>query len=289
VLAHDLAVDGSDTDGVAARAVVIISTVVVLVLTLAWAFQRRLIYLPETAPPPPARSVIPGARDVELRTSDGLALGAWFVPASTPERGLTVLVANGNGGNRSDRAPLARALAAKGMAVLLFDYRGYGGNPGRPSESGLARDARAAYHFLSGKMGVPADRILYFGESLGAAVVTELAAEQPPAGLVLRSPFVDLASVGQLHYPFLPVRALLRDRYPLAEHLAHITVPVTVVYGAEDSIVPPSQSRTVAGATHQLRRVVEVAGADHNDDALFDGAALLDAVMDLADHIEHRP
>jgi pimeloyl-ACP methyl ester carboxylesterase len=131
-------------------------------------------------------------------------------------------------GNRSLRAPLARALAGAGLAVLLFDYRGYGGNPGRPSEQGLARDVRAAHRFLIDEAEVAPTRLLYFGESLGAAVVSELASEHPPAGLVLRSPFVDLASVGRVHYPFLPVRTLLRDRYPLADQLAGVKVPTTV-------------------------------------------------------------
>jgi fermentation-respiration switch protein FrsA (DUF1100 family) len=100
----------------------------------------------------------------------------------------------------------ARALASAGLAVLLFDYRGYGGNPGRPSDEGLAHDVRAAHRFLIGEVEVALARLPYYGESLGSAVVTELATERPPAGLVLRSPFVDLASVGRVHYPFLPVR-----------------------------------------------------------------------------------
>ena len=268
------------------RAVVIIAAAAVVSVALVWAFQRHLIYLPATAPVASASTVIPGARDVELHTIDGLVLGGWLVPAQKPRSGFTVLVANGNAGDRSLRAPLARTLAAEGMTVLLFDYRGYGGNPGRPSESGLARDVRAAHRFLVSHQGIPADRILYYGESLGAAVVTELAAEHPPAGLVLRSPFVDLASVGHVHYPFLPVRTLLRDQYPVTEHLARVKAPVTVVYGSLDSVVPPAQSRAVAKSAPHLRRLVEVAGADHNDPALLDGAVLTDAVVDLADHTQ---
>ncbi len=268
------------------RAVVVVSAVLVLLLACVWAFQRRLVYLPSTAPVPPAGTMIPGARDARLHTSDGLVLGAWLVPATAPDRNIAVLVANGNGGDRSLRAPLARALAAEGMSVLLFDYRGYGGNPGSPSESGLARDVRAAHRFLTGDVGVPPHRILYFGESLGAAVVTELATERPPGGLVLRSPFVDLASVGRIHYPFLPVDALLRDRYPLTEHLAAVERPVTVVYGSADSIVPPAQSRAVAGSAPRLRHLVEVHGAGHNDPALLAGARLTDAVVDLAETVD---
>ena len=229
-----------------------------------------------------------GAFDLTLATQPPGIAPPLHVHAHEAE-GITVLVASGNAGDRSLRAPLAQALAAKGMAVLLFDYRGYGGNPGRPSEAGLARDARAAYRFLVGEVGVPADRILYYGESLGAAVVTELAAEHPPAGLVLRSPFVDLASVGHVHYPFLPVRTLLRDRYRLTRHLAEVKVPVTVVYGSDDSIVPSTQSRAVAEAAPRLWRLVEVAGADHNSPALLDGEVLTDAVVDLADQVDKAP
>ena len=175
------------------RAALVVSAVVALLLVLIWGLQRRLIYLPSATAVSPAAANLSGAREVVLETTDGLRLGGWFVPAEVPSRGMAVLVANGNAGNRAGRAPLARALAQQGLAVLLFDYRGYGGNPGSPSERGLARDVRAAYRFLVQEAGVPPDRLLYYGESLGAAVVVELATEHPPAGLVLRSPFVDLA------------------------------------------------------------------------------------------------
>jgi fermentation-respiration switch protein FrsA (DUF1100 family) len=166
--------------------------------------------------------------------------------------------------------------------VLLFDYRGYAGNPGSPTEQGLARDVRAARRYLLEVAGVPPQRLLYLGESLGAAVVTDLAREHPPAGLVLRSPFVDLAAVGRVHYPFLPVRTLLRDRYPVAELVAAVDAPTTVVLGTADAIVPPSQSRTVAAAAADLHRLVEVRGADHNDLDLVAGDDVVRAVVELA-------
>jgi fermentation-respiration switch protein FrsA (DUF1100 family) len=267
------------------RPVLVGTAVVVLVLALVtgllWGFQRRLIYLPDSGPVGDVEKLLPGGRDVVLETVDGLRLGAWFVPGRSPDA-AAVLVANGNGGHRGMRAPLARALADAGLAVLLFDYRGYGGNPGRPSEAGLALDVRAARQYLVGEAGVPAERLVYLGESLGAAVVTELATEHPPAGLVLRSPFVDLAAVAAVHYPFLPVRALLRDRFPVAELIGRVDVPTTVVLGTADSIVPPEQSRAVARAAARLHGLEEVRAADHNDAALLDGDELVDAVLELA-------
>ncbi len=267
---------------------ILLFALVGILLVVMWALQRSLIYFPSRGPVPQAHEVISGARDVTLETSDGLRLGAWFVPALSSSNGITVLVANGNAGDRSLRAPLAQSLADKGFAVLLFDYRGFGGNPGHPSEEGLGRDARAAYRFLI-EEGTRAERLLYYGESLGAAVVSELATEHPPAGLVLRSPFTDLAAVGQVHYPYLPVAALLRDRFPVVDHIRRLDVPTTVVYGTRDAIVPPEQSRAVAQAAGKGTTLVEVEGAGHNDLALLDGRELIDAIVGLAGRVAGPP
>ena len=254
-----------------------------LVVAAVWLFQRRLIYFPDRSAPP----MVPGVRAVTLHTSDGLRLGAWLVApsAGTPDRRLAVLVAPGNGGNRLSRTPLAAALAERGLTVLLVDYRGYGGNPGSPDEDGLARDVEAARAYLV-DTGFPADRLLYYGESLGAAVATALAVRHPPAALVLRSPFTDLAAAGREHYPFLPVGLLLRDRLPVRELIARVTVPTLVVLGTADTVVPAGQSRAVAEAAGGPVRVVAVEGADHNDASLLDGPQLIDAVVALASDID---
>ncbi len=129
---------------------------------------------------------------------------------------------------------------------------------------------------------------MYLGESLGAAVVTELATERPPGALVLRSPFVDLASVGEQHYPLLPVRRLLKDRFPVAEHVRRLGVPITVVYGTRDRTVPPEHSQAVAASAVPAAKVFTVDGADHNDPVLVHGPALVEAVTDAADTIDRN-
>jgi fermentation-respiration switch protein FrsA (DUF1100 family) len=266
----------------------IILLVVVAVLLapvgLLWAFQRRLIYLPAPSAVPPAATVLPGAEEVGFTTSDGLRLGGWFLPArpggpgrdaGDPGRpGPAVLVCNGNGGNRSLRAPLAAALARLGLAVLLFDYRGYGGNPGAPTEAGLAADARAALAYLAGRPEADPDRLVYFGESLGAAVALRLAVERPPAALVLRSPFASLAEVGQHHYPLLPVSLLLADRYDSAALAARLSAPLLVVAGERDRIVPAAHSRRLFAAAPEPKRLVVLPGVDHNDHELNAGPRL---------------
>jgi fermentation-respiration switch protein FrsA (DUF1100 family) len=251
------------------------------VVTVLWALQRQLIYFPDPAPVPPARDVIVGARDVTLRTADGLELGAWFIPASgSVDTGVAVLVAPGNGGNRAGRAGFAQELSRRGLAVLLMDYRGYGGNPGSPSQDGLAADADAAVAALE-ELGYPPQRTVYFGESLGSGVVAALQARQPSAGIVLRSPFTELADVGAHHYPWLPVRAVLRDRFLVVEHLATSDVPVTVIYGDRDSVVPTVLSARVADHALSLAERVVIAGADHNDPVMF-GSRVADAVARMA-------
>jgi uncharacterized protein len=254
--------------------VVIVTLVASGLIALMWSQQRRLIYFPSPGPVPSAAAVLPTARDVVLDTEDGIRLGAWFFPG---RRGA-VLVCNGNGGDRSMRAALAVALNRMGLSVLLFDYRGYGGNPGRPSEQGLAADARAAHEWLAAQPEVDSDRIAYFGESLGAAVAVGLAVQRPPAALVLRSPFTSLADVGAVHYPWLPIRRLLLDRYPSIERIASVHAPLLVIAGDRDDIVPLSLSRRLYDAAAEPKRLVLVPGAGHNDPELLDGSQMVDEI-----------
>jgi pimeloyl-ACP methyl ester carboxylesterase len=269
------------------RVALVVLVLLALLVAAVWLLQRRLIYFPDRSAPPPASQVVPGARDVTLQTDDGLRLTAWLIPPEpgTPDQHLAVLAAPGNAGNRLARVPLAAALARQGLTVLLVDYRGYGGNPGNPTEQGLARDVQAARTYLVEQAGIPAERLLYYGESLGAAVVTRLATRHPPAGLILRSPFTDLSAVGQAHFPFLPVRLLARDRFPVADLVAKVTRPTVVIYGTADSIVPPAQSVAVARRAARTVRLVAVEGADHNDDSLLAGQQLIDTIGELAHEI----
>jgi pimeloyl-ACP methyl ester carboxylesterase len=250
-----------------------VAVVWLALVVLLWVFQRQLIYLPDrSAPEPPPAPV----EEVELTTDDGLELSAWFVPADG-EPATTVLVTSGNAGNRALRLPLAEGLAGRGHAVLLLEYRGYGGNPGSPSEEGLVADARAAADHLDERDDVDPDRVAYLGESIGTGVAAALAAERPPpAGLVLRSPFPSLADVARVHYPFVPAGTLLRDRFETLDALDGHDGPTLVVAGSDDSIVPADASREVAEVVGA--DLVVVPDADHNDRALLDGDRYLDAV-----------
>ena len=256
-------------------------TALLVILGLAaaiWFGQRGLIYFPSSDVPSLVEAGLRGAEPIAFETEDELRLEGWFVPAASAASGYTVLVFNGNAGHRGYRVDLARGLASRGFASLLFDYRGYGGNPGLPSERGLARDARAALAYLRQRPDVDRARIVYFGESLGAGVAVGLAAEDPPAALVLRSPFTSLVEMGRVHFPILPARWLLRDRYPSIDRIGAIKSPVLVIAGDADRIVPVEQSLDLYSAANDPKRLIVLKGADHNDADLTAGAPVVDAV-----------
>jgi fermentation-respiration switch protein FrsA (DUF1100 family) len=262
------------------RMIVVLAAGVALAMALLWFGQRRMIYFPDQNVGSPASMGLARAEEVTFAAADGVQLRGWWVPTNAPRpSGLTVIVFNGNGGNRAYRAALAGSLSQLGVSVLLFDYRGYGGNPGTPTEEGLAQDARAAARFVKARRDVDPNRIVYFGESLGAAVAVRLATEQVPAGLILRSPFTSLGAVGKYHYPWLPVLALLRDRYASVDSIARVGCPLLVIAGSRDAIVPPQQSRALFEAANEPKKLVIIPAADHNDYDLLAGDRMLSEVM----------
>jgi len=257
---------------------------VVLLLVMGgaalWTLQRQLIYFPDRSVPD-LGSLGSSWEQVGYETDDGLTLHGWY---RVPEPGLpVVIVFNGNAGNRGGRVALGAGLAGGGLGVLLTDYRGYAENPGQPDEEGLAKDARAAAGFV--KEQTPGSAIVYFGESLGAAVAVELAIAEPPCALVLRSPFTSLVDVGQVHYSWLPVSLFLKDRYPSIERIASVASPVLVIAGASDSIVPIEQSRALFSAAPEPRRFHVVSDADHNDADLVAGREMIEKVRSFIDDV----
>ena len=252
--------------------------VIAAVLALIWTIQRRLMYFPTKGVPTPGEIGLTDVEPVTFETTDGLGLSGWFVAAFGPSPRVTVLVFNGNAGNRAHRGPLAAALHRHELQVLLVDYRGYGGNPGTPTERGLAADSRAARAFLASRPDVDASRLVYFGESLGTAVAVDLAVEHPPAALVLRSPFTSMGDLGQHHYPFLPVRLLLRDRFATIDKIRRIHVPLLVIAGGRDRIVPIDNSRRLYEAAATPKTLLVLPDADHNDDELLAGDDMIRAI-----------
>jgi len=252
--------------------------VLLCVVAVVWTQQRRLIYFPSAAVPSPEAVGLTAVTAVSFPTTDGLTLNGWFVSHSSAPQ-FTTIVFNGNAGNRAFRAPLANALARANIAVLLFDYRGFGGNAGAPTEAGLTEDARAARNYVVSRPDVDHRRVVYFGESLGTAVAVALAVEHPPAALILRSPFTSMTDVGRHHYALLPVQWLLRDRYMTIDRIGRVSAPVLIIGGNQDRIVPIEQTRRVFDAAGGPKSLLIINGADHNDQSLLAGREVIDGVL----------
>ncbi|HMJ45066.1 MAG TPA: alpha/beta hydrolase [Pseudolabrys sp.] len=229
------------------------------VLALMYVFQRALQYFPDTTRTLPAQAGLPQAEEVTFPSDDGERLLAWYVPARDGKK--LVLYFQGNAGGLDLRADRFNWLTADGTGLLALCYRGYGGSSGRPSEDGLIRDARAAYRFTSARL--PANRIVLFGESLGTGVAVALAAEQPPAGLILDAPFTSAADVGANAYPFAPVRWLLKDPFRSDRRIGRVTAPLLVLHGERDRIIPIGFAERLFALANEPKRMVRFAQGSH--------------------------
>lgn len=234
-----------------------------IVVAGLYTVQRRLLFVPDTNTPDPAGVGVPGVAVVRVPTADGLSLLAWYVPPVQPT-GFTVLLLHGNAGNIANRAGRLRAFQQIGWGVLLLEYRGYGGNPGSPSEDGLVLDAQAGLAELH-RRGVRAERILLWGESLGSGLAVRLASENPVAAVLLDAPYTSIADAAQGQYPFVPVRLLLKDRFESLSRIPRVRAPILVMQGSADRLVPPAMGRAMIAAAKGPTELWVAEGAGHED------------------------
>jgi len=237
----------------------------------SWVPLDGLIFHPDRAVPDPP----PGTEERTITTADGLRLHAWY--AGAPGATATLVWSHGNGGNIAGRADVFLALAARGVAVLAYDYRGYGRSEGRPSEPGVYLDVEAAYDSLRAR-GVPARQIVAFGESLGGAVAIRLATARPCAGVAVVSTFTSLRDAGRAHYG--PLAVLAGNRFDSLARVRELSVPLFVAHGDRDEIVPFVLGERLFAAAREPKRFLRAAGKHHND--VFEAPGLLDAIAAFA-------
>jgi fermentation-respiration switch protein FrsA (DUF1100 family) len=223
--------------------------------------QRQILFRPAHDRPDPARAAVAGLEEVTLQTADGLGLLAWYLPP--PGEGPVLLFLHGNGGHIGHRIERLRRFAGQGWGVLLVEYRGYGGNPGTPSEAGLRQDAAAGLAALRAR-GIADGRIVLWGESLGSGLATWLAARETLGAVVLETPYTSVADVAKRRYPFAPVDLLLRDRFDSLIYVRAIRSPILVLVGAQDVVVPPDMGHTIHRAAPDAE-LWEAAQGGHTD------------------------
>lgn len=242
-----------------------------LLLTGCTMWIDHFVFFPDRrVGPPPA-----GVEERWIATEDGLRLHAWYVPPR--DGGPVLLWSHGNAGNIDSRRSVLAALAARGLGVLAYDYRGYGRSEGSPSEPGVYLDAAAAFDDLV-KRGTDRATIACFGESLGGAVSIEVATRRRCGAVIAVSTFTRLTDVARRHYG--PLGSLAGDRFDSLARLPRVSAPVLVAHGDHDEIVPFELGERLFAAALAPKRFVRIAGADHND--ALGRTALLDAVADFA-------
>lgn len=256
-----------------------------LLVSLLAACQSQLVFLPHV----PGRdlratpqTVGLAYEELQLRTKDGESLHAWYVPAEDAR--FTVLHFHGNAGNIGDRVDLLQMLHAAGASVLMIEYRGYGQSTGRPSETGVYRDAMAGWRYLVDERGQPAARIVLHGQSLGGAVAAQLASQVAPAGLVLESTFTSLPEVAAELYPAFLVRLFLRMDFDTRKRLAEINAPLLIVHSRDDEIVPFSHAEALQAAAGEDARLVALSG-DHNTGIYLNAQRYVEAMRDFLDSL----
>ena len=259
--------------------------------------ENSLIYFPTRYPAGVWEPSLLGvsAEEVFFETADGLQLHGWWIEAqgsaSSPPsaevsegtEGPPVLIwFHGNAGNLTYRGPHAQRLAEEGLAVFLFDYRGYGRSEGSPTEAGLYTDSEAAYEYLTTAREVAAARVVLFGRSLGSAPAARLSTRVAHAGTILVTPFPSAKSMARRMFLGLPLYWFARSEFPVGDWVEERTQPLMVIHGESDSVVPYGLGEQVFAAAAQPKEFVSLPGADHNDILLAGGSRYLDAVREFS-------
>ena len=206
--------------------------------------------------------------DVVFKSSDGLNLSGWYVPAKNPM--LTLLFCHGNGGNMAHRLGSINIFQNLGLNCFIFDYRGYGDSQGKPSEEGTYMDAMAAYKWLIEEKKIPAKDIIIFGRSLGGTIATQLAGKVETGALIVESAFTSYVDMGKEYYPYMPVRWFARFAYRTIDYIKNVHCPVLLIYSGNDEIVPYKFGLELYEAANEPKEFIEIFGG-HNDCFLASG------------------
>ena len=244
-------------------------------------FEKRLIYYPAAAVDVTPKALGLPSEDVTIDVEPGVKVHGWFIKGSKEPSVATVLFSHGNAGNIADRLDRVLSWRDLGADFLLYDYRGFGRSTGAPGEEGTYRDGRAAYDYLVKTRGIEAKRLVLMGESLGCAISIQIALDRPAAGLVLEAPFASIPHMASAIYPFLPAKFFVRTRYDNLEKMPRVRMPLLVVQGTRDEVIPVAQGKMVFGAAPSPKQYLAIEGAHHNDVYVIGGTQYKSALSDF--------
>lgn len=255
----------------------ILSTVLVgyfLLTGFMYLTQRNLMYHPVPDMSPPGEYGL-ALEELELQASDGVNLAAWYAPPRSSQP--VIVFFHGNAGHLGYRREQFQSFLDAGFGLMALSFRGFGGSGGSISEEGLYRDGRAAIDHLKGQ-GIPENRMVLYGESLGSGVATRMATETTARAVVLVSPYISIAERAGEIYWFLPVKWLLKDRFNNLANLPDIEEPLLVIHGEQDRVVPVHHGRTVHARAQEPKALVTFDDRGHNN---LEPEAITQAVQDF--------
>ena len=243
-----------------------------LLVVVVYFMQGRMLYLADV--PGRTLSMTPtdvgmDFQDVSISTTDGVMLHGWFIAGRSSR---VLLFFHGNAGNISHRLDSIAQFQELGLSVLIIDYRGYGQSTGRTTESGIYRDADAAWHYLIDDRGIVANDIVVFGRSLGASVASRLASEYQPLALIVESSFTSVPDIAQDLYPWLPVRWLSRLSHATHDYVRDVRCPILIIHSRDDEIIPFRHGEAIFASANEPRTLLTIRGT-HNDAFLLDERA----------------
>ena len=239
--------------------------------------EKQFIFFPDKSVDETPREWGLAYEDIYFATEDGLRLNGWWIPGTGSP--VTLLWFHGNGGNISHRLESIKLRRDQlGSNIFIFDYREYGRSEGQVSEQGTYRDGSAAVRYLRSRAGLDPAKIVFFGESLGSAVAVEMAVRHGCAALILESAFLSIPEMAKASFPFLPVGPLLWTKYDTLSKIGKVRVPVLIVHGESDEIVPFWHGRRLFEAAPEPKEFYPIKGARHNDTYVVGGKAYLDAL-----------
>ena len=242
-----------------------------------YVFQRDFMYFRDPARTPPANADLPDVTERTLKTPDGETIIAWYAAAKAGQP--TILYFHGNGGALEIRRERIRKYLNRGRGMFMMAYRGYSGSTGAPTEAANVADALLAYDTLIAD-GVRPENIILYGESLGTSVATQVAAVKKVRALILESPFTSMRERAGQIYSWLPVGVLLKDSYLSRDYIGKVHVPLFILHGEADQIVPVSMGREMFALANEPKDIVTLPGAGHNDHWQFGSFEAINAWID---------
>jgi hypothetical protein len=261
----------------------------ILVLVLVRVFEARFVFFPNY-PGRLAGDWHPrnlAVQDTWLRSSDGTKLHAWWIPNENAK--FTFLAFHGNAGNIADRVPIYEFLRDAPGNVLAIEYRGYGHSEGKPSERGLYRDASSAYDYLINEKHIDPKMIISFGQSLGTAVASNLAAQRQVGAVILEAPFPSAARLARVIFRFLPGSSLLvRGQFDTQARLQEIRIPILIVHCRQDPVLPFDLGREVYAAANEPKTFLEINGPCHEEASIIAPEKYRAALQNFLDDVNSR-